>query len=56
MQGRSKGRLLHEQGYVEVRVPGWLVARGPGLQASMAMLKHLTSQGSGEERDEREGL
>lgn len=43
--------------YVEARVSGWLVVRGPGLQDSMARLKHLTSQGSEEGGGgEREGL
>jgi len=36
-----------------VRFSGWLVVRGPELQASMARLKHLLSQGPGREEEVR---
>lgn len=57
VQRGSRRSLRHEQIYIEARVSGWLVVRGPGLQASMARLKHLTSQGPAEGGGgEREGL
>lgn len=53
---RGVWSLRHEQGCVGASALGWLVVRGPVLQASMARLKHLTSQGPGEGGGEREGL